>query len=103
MCKKMQRAINTQEFLEENQSLKVLAHNMVLPKGQTSQAWGQKESPEAKIHIHRHIRNESEKLKNNGRKNGLLIKNVWAAGEPCKKISKYHIIQQNKTKTKTPN
>lgn len=33
MCKKMQKAINTQEFLEEKQSLKVLVHNMVLPKG----------------------------------------------------------------------
>lgn len=26
----------------------------------------------------------------------ILIKNVWTAGEPCKKISKYHIIQKKK-------
>lgn len=69
----MQRAINTQEFLEAKQSLKVLVHNMVLPKGQTSQAWVRKESSEANRHIHGHIRNESEKLKNKGRKDGVYF------------------------------
>lgn len=44
--------------------------------------------------------NEGEKLRSYGRKDGLSIKNVWAAGDSCKKISKYRIKQKSPNKAK---